>query len=146
MTRQILTAAAFVFVAATAGAQTVASTSILNQTQRQGTLMSSSFDIPLDSTISRITVQADIPTADYEDTRNSFMLNVEVFDEIAQAWKQDSGFGWRGGRQIGRGGVVNPPPTMGLDAVGFRGKRIRAVVDIPIQMRIGATVTVTTIP
>lgn len=106
---------------------------VLNQEVRQGTFESASFVIP--TGISRIDVIGDIHVSDRNDSGNSLSIRVFVSMDNGAVWVFIGGAAWRG----------NPSgknPTLGLQEIDrYAGGLIRAEVDIPRQMRVGAIVS-----
>ena len=109
---------------------------------RQGTIMSSSIDVPTDLAFERVRIKVIIPKVDFEDTRNSFSVRVQKSIDNWDTSEDGGGFTWAGGRYVGKDGIINPPPTWDFHIEEYMGNKIRVVIDIPVQMRISVTAEV----
>jgi hypothetical protein len=82
---------------------------------QNGTIVSQNINVPKTGawTVSLI----GIPTADYENSLNTFSMKIMSSLDKGDTWQDYVGWSWQGGHFIGRGGVVNPVPavTFGLE-------------------------------
>ena len=117
-------------------AQIVTQLVTLAQTQRQGTFISPSFNVPAGTTgVAQLVLN--VAAGDFGNTANSATFAVYVFDQPTGTWRHSIGAGWRGG-----GDINNPdqfPVALEFDLGGLAGRTIRAEISIPNRIRVGCT-------
>jgi hypothetical protein len=82
-----------------------------------------------------------IPTADYENSVNTFSLSIRFSLDRGNTWNEYVGWTWQGGHYVGRGGVVNPVPalTVGLDR-HTGNDRLQVEINVPNPFTFGIDV------
>ena len=118
-------------------AQGGTSVTVLSRTNRQGTHISSSFDVP-NGTTGTVKFIADIAPNDLTDPGNTLTFSIEQFDPGNGTWGVIAGFTWQGGPPTKFGG--QPGMSFNLDQVA--GRTVRISLSIPVRMSIGAIIEV----
>lgn len=145
--RRLLAAAIVVGFALPAQAQYVETVvrTIATQ-QRDGVVTSPSYTVPADAT-GGLRLRLNIPTSDYENVANSCTLTLYRLE--GGVWRVSGRTTWQGGHvdffdeDTGLI-VVNPAPFVGTELTSVRGMDIRAELEVPTRMRIGASVILLT--
>lgn len=106
-------------------------TVVLSQANRQGTWISASYQVPANVSVFRM--WGDVAPNDLNSTK-TFRLAVESSDDNGQTWAPRYAFGFAG--------PMTEQPYLEVAASAFAGQRVRAVLDVPETMRLGATVDV----
>lgn len=109
----------------------MAQTIVLDQRQRQGTHTSASVVVPVG--VSSITITTDIAPADLNSTKQVRLL-IEHSADDGQTWQAVSGFAWTGPTTVS--------PALSFALTDYIGQRLRAVLDIPDQLRVGVVVDI----
>lgn len=141
--RRVLIAAAILAILAVlvgapmaAQAQEIVAVADIPTTQRQGSIQSSSYTVPVDAT-GWIRLVADISqVSEYEDTGKS--LTLRIYDLRAGVWTETDKARWRGGRYVDPELGTNPMPYVEIYAPHWAGRTLRVELDVPARMRVGA--------
>lgn len=134
--RYILALAFVVCLASLVEAQTVVIDTPVQQ--REGVLVTPSWTVPADAA-GELDIQANIPTADYENVTHSLIMRIYVL--VDGVWRAVVAGEWHGGPAVDFDGNPNPAPYIGLSLGGLRGKQIRGEAEIPVRMRVGFTLS-----
>lgn len=105
---------------------------VLNQAIRQGTYISASMLVP-SSGYADVTILADISQADLQSTKQMHW-QVQSSADNGASWVTRYGGTWTG--------PTDGQPAISVGLAPLAGLRVRVVVDIPVSMRIGASVIV----
>jgi hypothetical protein len=112
------------------------------QQRGPGVIITPSIDIASDA-VGVMRIIAIIATNDYIDTANSFWLRIYQMDPAIQVWREMAGIKWNGGAVDDPELGINPMPYSAFEVTPYRGRSLRAELDIPIRMRVGAQVELT---
>ena len=113
---------------------------VIPQQQRQGAFQSGSKLIDDSVPGNILIIQADINLSDYVDPLNSLWIRLYRSVDNGATWLPSGGGRWRGGPFTDSDGNVNPMPSFSTWIPNYRGMLIRAELDIPRRMRVGATI------
>lgn len=149
--RQVLLAAALVLsLSSSAFAQVfTVTTVVIDQTQRQGTFQSGSIIVPTVTADQVVRIQLNIGAADYVDTTKYVWYRLFRSSDDGATWVSHGGARWTGGAYTNEQGEVNPMPWLQVPAYFINdqgqaqvltGQLLRAEVDVPFRMRVGATI------
>lgn len=123
-----------------------AQTVVINvpESQRQGVFQTPSWDIPANA-VGMLTAQAVMSTSEYENTANSLRMRIYWMDLSTGTWKLVNEGTWSGGFKppLDPEDPPNYPFQIGVNMAAYRGQTIRAEVEVPVRMRLGATVFTT---
>lgn len=111
---------------------------LLSTTRRQGRIGSASDEVPADAPTT-MTVELPIAAGDKSDPGNVLHVTVYISDDGGLNWRAVTGITWRGSATpiVSPSGEVNPNPRVSIDAIEFRGKRVRVDLDAIRALRCG---------
>lgn len=105
---------------------------ILAQTSRQGTYMSASYLVPTSATW--VKVAADIDDAHLIAVGKSLKVAIESSVDNGLQWTPRYAFNWEAPSE--------EQPFTEVPGSAFHNMRVRAVLDVPSAMRVGATIEI----
>lgn len=107
--------------------------------QRQGTYQSGSKVI--DATVGPILrIELNISAADYVVPTNIVWVRLWRSPDEGATWIAHGGMRWTGGPYTNEAGEVNPMPWLQVGLDQIRGQLLRAEIDVPSRMRVGAVI------
>lgn len=114
---------------------------VLNQQNRQGTFVSSSFRVP-DIVAEQAIIELTVSEADMTDPTTQVAARLFVSADEGATWSLIAGGTWQGGPNTEKNGATRQWRLIVNDPGRHAGKLVRAELDIATTTRIGARVTV----
>lgn len=106
---------------------------------RQGVYTSPSVQLP--PTLSELLVKLNVTNATYNQAGKSVTIRLYYLDDLAAVWRLAGVSTWETGPYTDpETGDVNPAPVLSLGLDNVRGRLVRAEIEIPLSLSVGATV------